>query len=52
MTFITVSSTATTAANAKTHRKGLGMATAMVEKKRIFDAEFKLKIRKLLDYVH
>ena len=45
MTFIIISGTATTAASAKTRRKGLGTATAMVEKKRIFDAAFKLKVR-------
>ena len=34
----------TTTASAKTQCKGLGMAAAMVEKKRTFDTAFKLKV--------
>jgi len=44
MTYIIIRDMATTPASVMTRREGLGMATAMVKKKRTIAAAFKLKV--------
>ena len=48
MTYIIIMGMVTTPVSVMTQREGLRMTTAMVKKKRTFDAAFKLKV---VDYV-
>ena len=48
MTYIIIMDMATAPASVMTQREGLRMTTAMVKKKRTFNAAFKLKV---IDYV-